>query len=176
MTNQSTAIEGIYGLMAEFESPEDLIEATRGAYDQGYRMMEAYTPFPVEGLAEALGFHSNRVPRTVLLGGLVGGLSGYFMQWYSAVIAYPLNVGGRPLHSWPAFIPVTFELTVLGASLAAVVGMLAMNGLPRLTTRSSTSRASCWHRTTASSSRSRLATHDSTRQRRANSSRHSIPR
>jgi hypothetical protein len=131
MTNQSTAIEGIYGLMAEFESPEDLIEATRGAYDEGYRMMEAYTPFPVEGLAEALGFHRNRVPRIVLIGGVIGGLSGYFMQWYSAVISYPLNVGGRPLHSWPAFIPVTFELTVLGASLAAVVGMLAMNGLPR---------------------------------------------
>jgi hypothetical protein len=122
----------VYGLMAEFETPEDLIEATRGAYEQGYRMMEAYTPFPVEGVAEALGFHRNRVPRMVLTGGVVGGLTGYFMQWYSAVVDYPLNVGGRPLHSWPAFIPVTFEMTVLGAALTAVVGMLAMNGLPRL--------------------------------------------
>ena len=132
MTNQSTAIEGIYGLMAEFESPEDLVEATRGAYDQGYRMMEAYTPFPVEGLAEALGFHRNRVPRIVLIGGVIGGLARFL---HAVVLGgrshYPLNVGGRPLHSWPAFIPITFELTVLGASLAAVVGMLAMNGLPR---------------------------------------------
>jgi hypothetical protein len=132
MIHRSTSIEEIYGLMAEFESPEDLIEATQGAYDRGYRMMEAYTPFPVEGVAEALGFHRNRVPRTVFAGGVIGGLTGYFMQWYSAVIDYPLNVGGRPLHSWPAFIPVTFEMTVLGAALTAVVGMLAMNGLPRL--------------------------------------------
>ena len=119
-----TPSDEVYGLMAEFEHPEDLIEATRGAYEQGYRMMEAYTPFPVEGLAEALGFYRNRVPRTVLLGGVIGGFLGYFMQWYSAVIDYPINVGGRPLHSWPAFIPVTFETTVLGAALAAVVGML----------------------------------------------------
>jgi hypothetical protein len=121
----------VYGLMAEFVSPEDLLEATRGAYERGYRMMEAYTPFPVEGLAEALGFTRNRVPRVVFAGGLVGGCLGFFMQWYSAVIDYPINIAGRPLNSWPAFIPITFEMTVLGAALAAVVGMLTMNGLPR---------------------------------------------
>jgi hypothetical protein len=132
MNTPAAPAHDVYGLMAEFETPEDLIQATQAAYDQGYRMMEAYTPFPVEGVAEALGFHRNRVPRMVLTGGVIGGLTGYFMQWYSAVVDYPLNVGGRPLHSWPAFIPITFEMTVLGAALTAVVGMLAMNGLPRL--------------------------------------------
>jgi hypothetical protein len=117
--------------MAEFESPDELLEATRKAYGEGYRMMEAYTPFPVDGLAEALGPRSNRVAPIVFGGGLLGGLTGYFMQWYSAVVDYPINVGGRPLHSWPAFIPITFEMTVLGAALSAVLGMLALNGLPR---------------------------------------------
>jgi hypothetical protein len=131
MSHQPAKTSDVYGLMAEFESPDDLLEATRGAYERGYRMMEAYTPFPVEGLAEALGFHRNQVPRTVFTGGLIGGFLGFFMQWYSAVVNYPINVGGRPLNSWPAFIPVTFEMTVLGAALAAVVGTLAMNGLPR---------------------------------------------
>ncbi len=131
MIHQPTQVGEVYGLMAEFVSPEDLLEATRGAYERGYRMMEAYTPMPVEGLAEALGFHRNRVPRTIFAGGLIGGLLGYFIQWFSAVVHYPINVGGRPLNSWPAFIPVTFEMTVLGAALAAVVGTLAMNGLPR---------------------------------------------
>jgi hypothetical protein len=131
MSAATAKTHGIYGLMAEFESPERLLEATRGAYAQGYRKMEAYTPFPVDGLAEALDFHRSRVPAIVLGGGLLGGLSGYFMQWYSAVVSYPINVGGRPLHSWPAFIPITFEMTVLGAALAAVLGMLALNGLPR---------------------------------------------
>jgi hypothetical protein len=121
----------MYGLMAEFESPEQVLEAARGAYEQGYRMMEAYTPFPVEGLAEALGFRRTRIPEVVLIGGLIGGLGGYFMQWYSAVVDYPINVGGRPMHSWPSFIPITFELAVLGGAFAAVLGMLALNGLPR---------------------------------------------
>ncbi len=121
----------IYGLMAEFETPDDLIEAARGAYERGYRMMEAYTPFPIDGVAEAIGYERNRVAGVVFAGGLFGGLAGFFMQWYSAVIDYPINVGGRPLNSWPAFIPITFEMTVLGAALAAVLGMLAMNGLPR---------------------------------------------
>jgi len=92
--------------------------------------MDAYTPFPIEGLAEALGFHRTRLPLIVLLGGIVGGVSGYLMQYWIAAIDYPLNIGGRPLHSWPAFIPVTFELTILGAALAAVLGMLVLNGLP----------------------------------------------
>ena len=120
----------IYGLMAEYDSPDAAVEAARSAYAEGYRRMDAYSPYPVEGLAEAIGFTRNRMPLIVLIGGLLGGAGAYFMQWYSATIHYPINVGGRPMHSWPAFIPITFELTVLGASLAAVLGMLGLNGLP----------------------------------------------
>jgi hypothetical protein len=122
----------IYGLIAEFRSGDALLEAAKRARDDGYREVEAYAPYPVEGIAEAVGFRRNRIPLMTLLGGIAGGLGGYFLQWYSAVIDYPINVGGRPLHSWPSFIPATFELTILGAALAAVFGMLAANGLPRL--------------------------------------------
>jgi hypothetical protein len=121
----------VYGLMAEFDTPEDLLEAAQRAYAEGYRRMDAYSPFPVVGLSEAIGFHGTRLPLVVLIGGIAGGLGGYLLQYYTAVIDYPLNVGGRPLHSWPAFIPVTFETTVLLAALCAVLGMLALNGLPR---------------------------------------------
>jgi hypothetical protein len=121
----------LYGLMAEFESAADLLAAARRAFEEGYRRMDAYSPFPVHGLAEALGFERTRVPLLVLIGGLAGGIGGYYLQYWISVIDYPLNVGGRPFHSWPAFIPVTFELTVLAAALAAVLGMLALNGLPR---------------------------------------------
>jgi hypothetical protein len=122
---------GPYGLIAEFDHPDDLVEATRHAYERGYRMMEAYTPFPVHGLPDALGFKHTKIPAVVLIGGIVGGLSGFFMQYYSAVFHYPIDVGGRPYNSWPAFIPITFEMTVLFAALAAVFGMLGLNGLPR---------------------------------------------
>jgi Alternative complex III, ActD subunit len=130
MTTRATA-PGVYGLLAEFDKPEDVVAATRDAYAAGYRFMEAYTPFPVEGLAEALGFHRNGIARIVLLGGLLGGLGGFFMLWYSSVIHFPLDVGGRPYNSWPAFMPITFELTILVAALSAVLGMLGLNGLPR---------------------------------------------
>jgi hypothetical protein len=120
----------IFGLLAEFDNPQALVDATRRAYEAGFRHMDAYSPFPVEELDEALGFRKTRLPLVVLIGGLLGGIGGYLMQYYSAVISYPLNVGGRPLHSWPAFIPVTFELTILGAALFAVLGMLGLNGLP----------------------------------------------
>jgi hypothetical protein len=117
--------------MAEFRDPDQLLAATQEAYQEGYRRMDAYSPFPVEGLSEALHIERNWLPYLVLAGGILGALAGYGMQYYTAVIAYPHNVGGRPLNSWPAFIPITFEMTVLFAAFAAVVGMLVMNGLPR---------------------------------------------
>lgn len=121
----------IYGLMAQFEDPDDLVRAGQRAYEEGYRKMDAYTPFPVHGLAEAIGVHRTRLPLIVLGGGLIGGFTGFFMQWYSATVGYPLNVGGRPYNSWPAFVPVTFEMTILFAAFAAILGMLALNGLPQ---------------------------------------------
>jgi hypothetical protein len=121
----------LYGFMAEFKQPEELLNAARAAFKAGYRKMDAYSPFPVEGVAEALGFDHTRVPLVVLIGGITGGAVAYGMQYYSAVWDYPLNIGGRPLHSWPSFIPITFELTILFAAFAAVFGMLLMNGLPK---------------------------------------------
>ena len=120
----------IYGLIAEFASPAALVEAAHRAHAEGYRRMDAYSPFPVEELAEAIGFKKTRIPLVVFTGGLLGCIGGFFMQYYAAVIDYPLNIGGRPLNSWPAFIPVTFEMTILGGALFAVLGMLALNGLP----------------------------------------------
>lgn len=120
----------LWGLLAEFPTADTLLNAAKAARDHGYTRIEAYSPFPVEGLAEAIGFRRNRIALATFLGGLAGGAGGYFMQWYSAVIDYPLNIGGRPLHSWPMFIPVTFELTVLGAALAAFFGVILGNRLP----------------------------------------------
>lgn len=120
----------LYGIMAEFDSPTSLVEAARQTTEAGYRKIDAYSPFPVEELPEAIGFHSNRVPLVVLIGGILGGLSGYLMQYWISAIDYPINVGGRPLHSWPAFIVVTFEMTILFGGISAVFGMLALNGLP----------------------------------------------
>src|SRR5262245_52770035 len=120
----------LYGLLAEFPSAEALVAAAQRTREAGFRRFDAYAPFPVEGLPEAIGFRQSELPMLVLLGGIFGGCGAFFMQWFSATIHYPLNVGGRPFNSWPAFIPVTFELTILGASLAAVLGMIVMNGLP----------------------------------------------
>jgi hypothetical protein len=125
-------VSALYGLMAEFASAEALVEAARRAREAGYARVEAYSPFPIEGIAEAVGFGDSRVPLASLVGGVLGGAGGFFLQWYAAVIDYPINVGGRPTNSWPAFIPVTFEMTVLFAALSAVVFMFAANGLPRL--------------------------------------------
>jgi hypothetical protein len=120
----------IYGLIAEFDEPDALLAAAQRASAQGYRKMNAYAPYPVHGLAEAVGHRRTRLPLVVLIGGIVGGVGGYLLQLWVSAVAYPINVGGRPLNSWPSFIPVTFELTVLCAALAAVLGMLALNGLP----------------------------------------------
>ncbi len=120
----------VHGLLAEFDSPTRLVEAVRKARAEGYRAMDAYTPFPIEEVAEALHFHDRRLSLIVLLGGIFGGFAGYALEYWTSVINYPINVGGRPLHSWPAFLPVTFETTVLFAAFSAVLGMLALNGLP----------------------------------------------
>jgi hypothetical protein len=121
----------VYGLLAEFDSPSELLAATRRAYGEGYRKMEAYSPFPVHEVAEALGMQKSYVPLVTLVGGILGGLTAYLLQYWINVIAYPINIGGRPLHSWPAFIIVTFEMTVLFAGIAATFGMFALNGLPQ---------------------------------------------
>ena len=120
----------LYGVMAEFDTTDQLVEAAAKARAAGYKYVNAYTPFPVEGLPEALGFRRSNVPLITLIGGLLGGAGGFFMQYYASVIGYPINVGGRPFNSWPSFIPITFELTILVAALSAVLGMLALNGLP----------------------------------------------
>jgi hypothetical protein len=120
----------VHGVMAEFDDPNSLIAATRRAHDEGYRCMDAYSPYPIEELHEALGSRHTRLPLVVLIGGLCGCIGGYALQYWVSVVAYPLNIGGKPFHSWPAFIPITFECTILVAALSAVLGMLALNGLP----------------------------------------------
>jgi hypothetical protein len=120
----------LYGILAEFDSAEKLLNCARRAHRQGYRRMDGYSPYPVEELAEEIGSHRTKVPAVTLAGGIVGGLTGFFMQYYSAVYHYPIDVGGRPFDSWPSFIVITFELTILFAGLSSAFGMLALNGLP----------------------------------------------
>jgi hypothetical protein len=119
-----------YGLMAEFDSVNSLVDAANRTREAGYKRIDAYSPFPVEGLAEAIGFHHDEVPLVVLIGAVLGGLGGYLLQYWISVVSYPINVGGKPYHSWPAFIVVTFEMTILFGGIFAVFGMLALNGLP----------------------------------------------
>lgn len=121
----------LYGILGRFDDSKDLVRAAKKVHSVGYRRIDAYTPFPVHGLARAIGFRSTQLPWVVLAGGLIGALGGFAMQYWITVIEYPLNIGGRPLNSWPAFMPVTFETTILAAALSAVLGMLALNGLPR---------------------------------------------
>jgi len=120
----------IYGLMAELSSADALIAAAHKVHEAGYRKVDAYTPYPIEEVSHALGHHRSKLPIIVLLGGVCGMIGGYLLQYWAAVLEYPINIGGRPLHSWPAFIVPTFECTILGAALSAVLGMFALNGLP----------------------------------------------
>lgn len=131
MSHEAVVETGPYALVAEFETPEQLLAAAEAARHAGYRKMDAYSPFPIHGLSDAIGFSDQKVPWIVFAGGLTGAFAGYSLQWYTSVVDYPLNVGGKPLNSLPAFIPITFEATVLFAALGAVFGMLALNGLPR---------------------------------------------
>ncbi len=124
--------ETLHGTVGAFASGEALVEATRKAYDAGYRCMDAYSPIPVEGLADAMGRRGTPMPLIVLVCGVAGGLTGWFMQWFSATVDYPFNIGGRPFNSWPMFIPIIFELTVLFAAVGGTLSMLFLNGLPRL--------------------------------------------
>ena len=123
----------LYGLMAEFETPEQVLEAARRARDEGYRRMDAYSPFAVEGLPELVmpSTHKVRLPAIVLAGGLTGTLTGLLLQWYPNSVGYPLDIGGKPNFSWPAFIPIMFELTILFSALSAVFGMIVLNDLPQ---------------------------------------------
>jgi len=131
-SSPSTEEAKLYGIMAEFHEHEELLEAAKRAYAEGYRRMDAFSPFPIEGLAEALGHHHTGIPFITLAGGVIGGLGAYFMQWYAMGKLYALNVGGRPLNSWPNFIPITFELTILIASVSAFVAVFVLNRLPEL--------------------------------------------
>lgn len=121
----------LYGMVAEFETATALLEATETTRKAGYTRIDAHSPLPIHGMEEAIGQDFTRLPFIVFLGGLLGGSGGYFLQYWTAVIDYPIMIGGKGLHSWPAFIPVTFECTILFAAFTAVVGMIAMNGLPR---------------------------------------------
>ncbi len=120
----------IYGMLAEFDSPTALVKAAEQTHAAGYIKIDAYSPLPIEGLAEAIGFHHDLVPLVTLIGAIIGGTTGYLMQYWINVINYPLNIGGKPFHSWPSFIIVTFEMTILFGGISAVFGMLALNGLP----------------------------------------------
>ena len=127
----TTKGDEFYGLMAQFDSPSAIVAAARRTYEVGYRRINAYSPFPIEGLSEAIGYHRDYVALCTLICGILGALGGFSLQYWTAAIAYPLNVGGRPLLSLPAFIPVTFECTILLGSFGAFIGNLLMNRLPQ---------------------------------------------
>lgn len=121
----------LYGLLAEYPDPESLVSAAKRLREAGYLRLETYSPFPVEGVPAALGFKPVAVPVVFLVAALFGAAGGFLMQYYAAVITYPINVGGRPFNSWPSFVPITFELGVLGGVVFGVLGMILLNKLPR---------------------------------------------
>ena len=120
-----------FGLMAEFSNADSLLAAVRRVRDAGYTKFDAFSPFPIHGMSAAIGFKDRSVAPIVLGGGIAGLIAGYGLEYWTSVIAYPMNIGGRPYHSWPMFVPPAFETTILFASIAALVGMLALNGLPQ---------------------------------------------
>ena len=122
----------VWGITAEFDETDPIINAARQARQAGYTRMDSYTPMPVEGLSEASGYRNKQMPALMFMGGLLGCTAGYWMQWYANTQSYALNIGGRPYHTWPNFIVITFEATVLLTAFAGVFGMLALNGLPTL--------------------------------------------
>jgi hypothetical protein len=129
--DHTPAVPSLYGLMAEFDDPTALVAAARRTHEQGYRQFDAFSPFPIHEIFEAMHLHDKRVPRIVLVGGLVGLMAGLGLQVWVSAFAYPLNIGGKPFLSWPMFVPVTFELTILFAALSAVFGMFILNGFPQ---------------------------------------------
>ena len=131
MAHETAPAARSYGVMAEFPDAQSLLAAVRRVRDAGYTKFDAFSPFPIHGMGDALGFKERSVAPIVLGGGLVGLMVGYGLEYWTSVIAYPLNIGGRPYHSWPMFIPPAFETTILFAAISAVVGMLALNGLPQ---------------------------------------------
>ncbi len=132
VSHTETFSKKLYGLMAEFVEHDQLLHAARKTYAQGYREIDAFSPFPIDGLPEAIGHEHSNIPFVTLIGGMIGGLGGYFMQWIANAHLYPLNVGGRPFNSWPNFIPITFELTILLAALTAFLAVFVFNKLPQL--------------------------------------------
>lgn len=127
---QETANDDLFGLLAQFETPERLIESAKRTREAGYSKIEAYVPYPIHGLDEALGRARSGIPLLALAGGFAGAITAYSLEYYCSAIGYPINIGGRPLNSWPQFMPIVFELTVLGASFAAFFGSMILNGLP----------------------------------------------
>ncbi len=123
-------IAAVYGLLAEFDTPTALVAATKRVHAEGYRRIDTFSPYPIEEAWEAMHHHDRRLSAIVLVGGLTGLLTGLGLQEWVHEIAYPTNVAGKPLNSWPQFIPVTFEMTILFAAIAAVIGMIVLNGLP----------------------------------------------
>ena len=131
MAHASTSTNTIHGLLAEFDSAQALLDAAHRARNAGFTRTEAYSPFPIHGLAEAVGFHEHIIPKIVLGAGIMGALAGYSLEYWTQAIDYPMNIGGRPYHSWVSFIPPAFETTILFAAFAAALSMIALNGLPQ---------------------------------------------